>query len=441
MKRKVALLLAGIMGTSAVLGMGGCGNKGTEELVKKKEQTSADTENTSGEKTKLVFLRSGTEPERKAYWEKMIAGFEKENPNIEIEFQECPYGDDFETKLNTGFASGTAPDIINFTMASLGTRVPLGQYAALDEYVDKWDGKDDFMENALNLGKVNGKIYGIAVFPDPRMLAYNKELFKEAGLDPDTPPATWQEMLDDHKKLIKKDDSGTVVQTGFAMPTSGTSMQHYMSIFIEENGVKNLVDEDNNEILCNSDKAVEAVAFMKEVADAGVIPFDCSNSEQDPFGMGTAGMGIVTDQTYKQLNEGALKGKIALASPLKNTQQATFCGMSFMFMSGETKHKDEVWKFIEYVSSPESMWTRYEDLGTTPIRESLKEKFIEQDPETNQVIYDSINCGTGSPKVPYATSVYNIINEAMEKVMYDVETPKDAMDTAAEKIQEEINNQ
>ncbi|MCA5964324.1 hypothetical protein LC724_33955 [Blautia sp. RD014234] len=38
MKRKVALLLAGIMGTSAVLGMGGCGNKGTEELVKKRNR-------------------------------------------------------------------------------------------------------------------------------------------------------------------------------------------------------------------------------------------------------------------------------------------------------------------------------------------------------------------------------------------------------------------
>lgn len=371
----------------------------------------------------------------------MIAGFEEENPDIQVEYQECPYGDDFETKLNTGFASGTAPDIINFTMASMGTRVPLGQYAALDEYVDNWEGRDDFMENALKLGSINDKTYGIAVFPDPRMLAYNKELFEEAGLDPDTPPATWEEMLEDHKKLIKKDDSGNVVQSGFAMPTSGTSMQHYMSIFIEENGVKNLVDEDNDEILCNTDKAVEAVEFMKEVADAGVIPFDCSNSEQDPFGMGTAAMGIVTDQTFKQLNDGALKGKIALASPLKNTQQATFCGMSFLFMSGETRHKEEVWKFIEYVSSPESMWTRYEDLGTTPIRESLKDKFIEQDPETNQVIYDSINCGTGSPKVPYANSVYNIINEAMEKVMYDVESPKAAMDAAADKIQEEIDNQ
>ena len=114
--------------------------------------------------------------------------------------------------------------------------------------------------------------------------------------------------------------------------------------------------------------------------------------------MGTAAMGIVTDQTFKQLNEGALKGKIALANPLKiHSRQPS--ALSFMFMSGETQHKDEVWKFIEYVSSAESMWTRYEDLGTTPIRESLKEKFIEQDPETNQVIYDSINCGTGSPKV------------------------------------------
>ena len=62
MNRKVALLLAGIMGTSAVLGMGGCGNKGTEELVKKKEQTSADTESTSGEKTKPVSYTHLTLP-------------------------------------------------------------------------------------------------------------------------------------------------------------------------------------------------------------------------------------------------------------------------------------------------------------------------------------------------------------------------------------------
>ena len=119
--------------------------------------TAGKSEN---EKTKLTFLRVGTEPEKKEYWENLIKEYISKHPNIEIEYQEAGYGDDFETKLNTGFASGTAPDIINFTMASMGTRVPLGQYAALDEYVNKWEGKDDFMDNALKLGTINGKIYG-----------------------------------------------------------------------------------------------------------------------------------------------------------------------------------------------------------------------------------------------------------------------------------------
>ena len=89
-----------------------------------------------------------------------------------------------------------------------------------------------------------------------------------------------------------------MVQTGFAMPTSGSSMQHYFSIFIEENGVKNLVDENDNTILCNTPEAIEAAEFMEKIKDAGIIPWDCSNSEQNPFGTGLAAMTIGTDHGY-----------------------------------------------------------------------------------------------------------------------------------------------
>lgn len=130
-----------------------------------------------------------------------------------------------------------------------------------------------------------------------------------------------------------------------------------------------------------------------------------------------------------------------MADPISGTQQATFCGMNFMFMSGETEHKEEVWKFIEYVSFAENMWTRYEDLGTAVLRESLKEEYIAEDPEKHEAIYTSIACGTGSPKVAYANSVYNIIGQAMEQIMYDVAEPEQALNDAAEKIQEEIDNQ
>lgn len=436
MKKKVVLLMAAVLGISAMAAMAGCG-KGNEEL-----SSSSDTASTKddGNVTKLVFLRAGTEEARKNYWQEVVEGFEKENPDIEIEYQECPYGDDFETKLNTGFASGTAPDVINFTMASMGTRVPLGQYASLDDYVENWEGKDDFMQNALTLGTINDSLYGLPVFADPRLLIYNKEMFEEAGLDPDNPPTNWDELLEAQEKLVKK-DGDNVVQTGIGIPTSGSNLHQWFSIFMEENGLKNLVDEDDNSVLINDPKAIEAADFMLKLKNIGTIQWDCSNGDQNPFSTGLAAMTFGNDQDYQTYNSGALKGKIALASPMKNEKQATFCGMSFLFMSQETEHKEEVWRFMEYVSNPDNMWKRYEEIGCAPLRESLKDKYIAENPEVNQVIYDSINCGSGSPKVSYANSVYNIVNESMEKIMYGVDDPENALNTGAKKIKEEADNQ
>lgn len=439
MKKRTAMLCAAAIGVTSMFGIAGCGNQGNEELVPSVESSDEKADSSDGEKTKLVFLRAGTEEAKKNYWTKVIEAFEAENPDIDIEYQECPYGNDFETKLNTGFASGTAPDVINFTMASMGTRVPLGQYASLDEYVEKWEGKDDFLENALKLGTINDSLYGLAVFADPRVLIYNKEMFEEAGLDPENPPTNWDELLEAQEKLIKK-DGDTVVQTGMGIPTSGSNMHQWFSIFMEQNGVKNLVDEDDNTVLINTPEAIEAAEFMQELKEMGVIQWDSTNSDQNPFSTGLAAMTFGSDQDFQTWNSGALNGKIAMASPMENTKQATFCGMSFLFMSGETKHREEVWRFMEYVSTAENMWERYEELGSAPLRESLKEKFIAEDPEKNQVIYESISCGSGSPKVSYANSVYNIVNEAMEKIMYGVDNPEAALITGAEKIQEEVDN-
>ncbi len=439
MKKTISVFL---IAAAAAAALSGCGPRdaGSAPQPSGGGENGAPRSEAPAQKTKLTFLRVGTEPERKAYWEQAVAAFLGANPDIEIEYQECGYGDDFETKLNTGFASGTAPDIINFTMASMGTRVPLGQYACLDEYVADWDGKDDFMENALTLGSVGDSIYGIAIFPDPRILIYNKELFAEAGLDPDAPPSTWEELLECHRQLVRKDGEN-VVQTGFGIPTSGTNMQHYLSVFIEENGVKNLVDEENDTVLCNTPEAIEAAEFLKEIADAGIIRWDSNNSDQNPFASGLAAMTLGNMTDFHNWNQGAVAGKIAMASPLTHKRQATFCGMGFMFMSGETPHKQEVWRFIEFVSSPEEMWRRYEELGVTPMRESLRERYVAEDPESNAIIYESINCGTGSPKVAYANSVYNAVNDAMERVMYDVEDPATALNTAAAEIQKEIDDQ
>ncbi|MCD7750959.1 MAG: ABC transporter substrate-binding protein [Lachnospiraceae bacterium] len=412
-----------------------CSSSGSKEPV-----SGEDTESETAEKVKLTVLRAGTDTDKKAFYEKVITQFEAENPDIEIEYQESAYGDDFETKLNTGFASGTAPDVMEFTLASMGTRVPLGQYASLDTYVESWDGKDDYMESALNLGSINGSVYGIAVQPDVRMLIYNRELFEEAGLDPDSPPTNWEELAQYHKTLIRYEDS-KVVQTGLGIPTSGSNLQHYLSIFLFQNGVKNLVDEDTDTILFHSEEGIEAAQFIADLIGEGVIFWNSTNSDENPFASGNAAMTFAGTADFDNWNSGALTGKIAYAAPLTHVAQGTFCGMSFLFMSGETKHPQEAWRFIEYMASADIMWERYETLGAIPVRESLKEQFIAGDPDANTAIYESIAVGIGSPKVAYANSIFNAVNDAMERIAYGVEDVETSLNKAAKELQKEIDSQ
>ena len=122
------------------------------------------------------------------------------------------------------------------------------------------------------------------------MFAINTELFEKAGLDPDSPPSNWDELLEAHKKLMVKDSSGNVIQCGYGIPTSGRNINQYLEIFIVQNGLSNLVDEASNEILFNKPEAVEAMDFMKQLKDAGLVDWNNTQKDQNPFYNGTAAM-------------------------------------------------------------------------------------------------------------------------------------------------------
>lgn len=437
LQRLLGILLAGTLAVSLTACAGG-----NEDLVSKEGQESGKAEQESGgEKTKLVFLRAGTEDYKKNAFQQMIENFEKEHPEYEVEYQEAPWGDDFETKLNTGFASGTAPDVIHYSLASIGARVPMGQYECLDGYVADWEGMDDLYDSVIEAGSIGGKLYGIPYTPDARMFVINTELFQEAGLDPNTPPTNWDELKAAHEKLLKKDASGTVVQCGYGLPTSGTNINQYLEIFGVQNGIANLVDEGTNEILFNTPEAVEAMEFLKELKDIGLVEWDNTQSDQNPFKNGTAAMTIISENEFNSINTGDLEGKIKMVPMFSKANGGTFCGMHFMFMNADSKKKEAAWELIQYMCSKESMQIWMDTAKTAPVRTSLEETYLEKNQENGPMILEAISVGKGSPKVPYFNSVFTYVDDAMEQVYYDQASPKDALDAAAKKVQEEIDNQ
>ena len=85
------------------------------------------------------------------------------------------------------------------------------------------------MENS----QTGGKTWGIPFQRSTIVLYYNKEMFKEAGLDPNQPPANWKEMLEYAQKLTKRDASGKVTQWGVQIPSSGFPYWLFQALAIE----------------------------------------------------------------------------------------------------------------------------------------------------------------------------------------------------------------
>ncbi|MFF9562643.1 ABC transporter substrate-binding protein [Leifsonia sp. NPDC014704] len=130
-----------------------------------------------------------------------VKEFEKANPNIDITSEEYQWtGPTFATQL----AGGTLPDVFNVPFTDSQSLLQAGQLADITAEVKKLPYADKFNENVLAVAKSGDKIYGIPYGPYAMGLSYNREIFRKAGLDPDKPPTTWDEVRSAAKTISEK---------------------------------------------------------------------------------------------------------------------------------------------------------------------------------------------------------------------------------------------
>src|SRR5215213_9730595 len=149
---------------------------------------------------------------------KMIDKFHEKNPDIKINrtYIAQEQGTQANQKLLTAIAGGTPPDVYKFD------RFIVAQFAAQDFLTDLTDlaskagvKQDDYWPFAWEEANYNGKLYALPYDTDTRALWYNKDIFKEVGLDPEKPPQNITELADMSAKLMKKDANGKVTRFGF----------------------------------------------------------------------------------------------------------------------------------------------------------------------------------------------------------------------------------
>ncbi len=182
MKSKLTTVAA--LGVAAVLALSGCGGGASKD--------SADGQVT------LKMVESLTNPTRTDTIKSLLAGFEKENPNIKVDLISPPT-DSADQKIQQMLQSGKGIDVVearDITVGSFGANKWLYD---MTSDLDGWEGWDDLTDNAVNYSKQDGKTYYIPYGFYGLSLFYRTDLVKDAGFD--GPPKSWGDLLTQAEKL------------------------------------------------------------------------------------------------------------------------------------------------------------------------------------------------------------------------------------------------
>lgn len=373
----------------------------------------------------LKFWKSGTEKTEQDYWMSMLEQYKALNPHVTIEFTATPVGQEFETKLNAAFASGSAPDLIGHNIGSIAGRAIKGQYAVLDDWIAGWSDKDDIMPSVYEAGSYKGNVYGMGYFPGPFLFVYRKDYFEEANLDPENPPTTWEELADVAEKLTIR-EGDMVTRAGFNIPSDNSRL---IGALLHQNGVQLMDDEGNP--TWNSPEFVETIAYLTDLykdRNVAIQITEKADDQQSLFITGQAAISIIKPNQLEALfaQDPSMKDKIGIID-LQHKGPGVWSGMNLLFISADSKKKEETWKLIEFIMSEEQMRQRYKDVRIPVVRTSMQEEYIQEDPLLNQAIIRGIEVGVGQLKVAWSPLLFfTYLPQIQQQAFFGRKTPEEA---------------
>ena len=204
----------------------------------------------------------------------LVAGFEKENPDIKVNAIYAGNYDDARIKALAALKSGKPAQLSVLFSIDIYELIEQNAIVAFDDIVKTAEEKawlKSFYPGLMSNGTFKGKVYGIPFQRSTIVMYYNKDAFKEAGLDPNKPPTTWTEMVEMGKKLVKRDASGQVQRWGVMIPSTGYAYWMFQALAIENGQV--LMNADGDRTYYDNPAVIQSLQYWYDLSHKyGVMP-------------------------------------------------------------------------------------------------------------------------------------------------------------------------
>jgi len=288
----------------------------------------------------------------------MAADFEKGNPGIKVKPIYAGTYQETIVKVLTALKSGEPPQTSVLLSTDMFTLIDEDAIIPFDDFVQSPEDKawvGSFFPAFMLNSRTGGKTWGIPFQRSTIVLYWNKELFKEAGLDPNKPPATWAEMLDYARKLTKREAGGNVTQWGLQIPSSGFPYWLFQG-FTTQNDVL-LMNEAGTQTSFDKPAVVEALQFWVDlgrthkVMQPGIIEW--GTTPKDFFEKKMAMMWTTTGNLTNVKNNAKFDFGVAMLPANKRRGSPTGGGNFYLFKKNTPAQNAATLKFIKWLTTPE----------------------------------------------------------------------------------------
>lgn len=427
------VLSIGMIAVMLLMLLAGCGSgkeAGTNQTSQQENAGESAAPNTeSGEPVTLTFASwSITEEATKDALEQMVEMYKQIKPNVTIEFIGIPFGD-IKQQTFVMASSNNTPDIIQTFSATFPTYATSDIIAPLDDLLGQ-EYIDDLMPSMVADYSYNGQLMGVPWAPSPYVLYYNKELFKQAGLE-DRAPATYDQMIEMAKAISQlKTDSGEPIY-GFGEATDKLPINGMISLRNIYSFGGSIFDE-NGQVNVNTPQVVETLQFYQDLVNNNISPQGAKLKDlRNLFSIGRLGMYM--DGYYGKAVFRSLSGKgeefdkewgVALVPKNKTDQSVSIAEAHGLVVSADSKHKQEAADFIKFLTDQDAISLYHQKSDVLTSRISLSESPEFNASEFDKVLIEQLQTAKSLPaNNPGLEQAYLDMSEAVQRVSVAKEDP------------------
>ncbi|KZE80435.1 ABC transporter substrate-binding protein [Paenibacillus elgii] len=446
-KSMLLLLLAFVMMFMAACGNGTAGNAGDKPAAGGAENKEAPK---AGEPVKVVWWHSMSGELGKAV-DKLVADFNASQKNVVVEAVFQGTYDESLNKMKASMDSKSGPALIQ--VYEIGSRFMIDSKAItpMQKFIDadKYD-VSQLEENILNYYTVDGKLNSMPFNTSNPILYYNKDAFKAAGLDPEKPPVTYEEVAEAAKKLSKDGKAGA----SFAI------YGWFMEQFFANQGAE-LLNNGNGrtspatESLLGSDAGVNTMTWWKQMIDDKTM-LNLGRKTDDTKKAFAAGQIAMTLDTTASLRgivsaaEGKFQvGTAFLPKPKDAKDGGVIVGGASLYILNNRSEAEQkgAWEFIKFLTDPKQQAYWHVNTGYFPITKKAYDEQLVKDNLTkypqfktavDQLHQTKANKATQGAVMGVFPEARQLTEGAIEEVLNGKKSPKEALDGAAKEISSKL---